>query len=362
MDSSSTEQHSSLRTLFDTANGLRQNLDTIPDPSSAVYQEHLRAALAAFHQCRQLAERFAIFSPNEIEDDISTSDLQFILIDFYLGEIILQSSVTDRKTILLQAQAAYERYLKCLDSYDMLSKVDIKLYQGYLSSRTEFSLLSNADPTARRNTKVARYKREQELKLKIEYLTQVPLALQNDDSASREIYLAQIQLCTHKTFHALDIIAQELKILALIPQTSPVPQPDEREVDYRQRNGVPIDHYSDRLDPPISQLMNNGKAGPILSKDGKPLKPFTLLDSRQRLRDGVFRQDHALPTMTIDEYLEEEKRRGGMIDGGGEQSGRSQQIDEDDMDQADRETMKAREWDEFVEANPKGSGNTLNRG
>ena len=51
-----------------------------------------------------------------------------------------------------------------------------------------------------------------------------------------------------------------------------------------------------------------------------------------------------------------------MIDGGGEQSGVRQQPDEDNVEKADQETMKAREWDEFVEANPKGSGNTLNRG
>lgn len=147
-----------------------------------------------------------------------------------------------------------------------------------------------------------------------------------------------------------------------MPPTPP-PGPEEREADYRERNGQCRDPYSDRLDPPISQLINGRKAGPILSKDGKPLKPFTLLGSRQRLRDGVFRPDHSLPTMTIDEYLAEEKRRGGMIDGGGgEQSGMPAEPDEDNSEKADAETMKAREWDEFSEENPKGSGNTLNRG
>ena len=87
-----------------------------------------------------------------------------------------------------------------------------------------------------------------------------------------------------------------------------------------------------------------------------------LLDQRQKFRDGVFRPDHSLPTMTIDEYLEEEKRRGGMIKGGGEQSGIPEVVNEDDLEKADAETMKAREWDEFTEQNPKGSGNTLNRG
>jgi len=66
--------------------------------------------------------------------------------------------------------------------------------------------------------------------------------------------------------------------------------------------------------------------------------------------------------MTIDEYLEEEKRRGGIIEGGGEQSGIRLEPDEDNLEKADAETMKARAWDEFKEENPKGSGNTLNRG
>ena len=51
-----------------------------------------------------------------------------------------------------------------------------------------------------------------------------------------------------------------------------------------------------------------------------------------------------------------------MIEGGGAQSGLQPEPDEDNVAKADAETMKAREWDEFTEANPKGSGNTLNRG
>ena len=187
------------------------------------------------------------------------------------------------------------------------------------------------------------------------------MELQGDDAALREIVLAEIQLCVHHTFHSLDIIGQELKILALMPNTL-TPRPEDRAADERQRNGQAGNDYSERLDLSLSRLSNKSKAGPILDKDGKPLKPFTLLDSRQTIRDGVFRPDHSLPTMTIDEYLAEEKRRGGIIEGGGEQSGRPAEPDEDNLEKADLETMKAREWDEFTEANPKGSGNTLNRG
>jgi hypothetical protein len=57
--------------------------------------------------------------------------------------------------------------------------------------------------------------------------------------------------------------------------------------------------------------------------------------------------------MTIDEYLEEERARGGIIEGGGEASGLSPEPDEDNFEKADAETYKAREWDEFTEANPR---------
>lgn len=57
--------------------------------------------------------------------------------------------------------------------------------------------------------------------------------------------------------------------------------------------------------------------------------------------------------MTIDEYLEEEKRRGGIIEGGNGKSWVGELPNEDDMERADAETLKAREWDEFVEANAK---------
>lgn len=98
-----------------------------------------------------------------------------------------------------------------------------------------------------------------------------------------------------------------------------------------------------------------------MDKKGKPMQPFTLLDRRSQLQQGVFRSGHNLPTMTIDEYLAEEHRQGNVLQGG-EQSGVQPVIDEDDLDKADEETMKARAWDEYVEANPKGAGNTLNRG
>lgn len=112
-----------------------------------------------------------------------------------------------------------------------------------------------------------------------------------------------------------------------------------------------IKAFSDRLDV-VTDLSSANKS-PILSSNGKPLRPFTLLDTRQSLRKSVFRPGHNLPTMTIDEYLEEERARGGIIEGGGQASGIRTLPDEDNYNVADDETLKAREWDDFKEANPR---------
>ena len=194
----------------------------------------------------------------------------------------------------------------------------------------------------------------------MEYLARNEARLQSDDDDTRRLYLAELQLYTHQTFQSLDLLMQELSMLALMKNAPPPPQLQPE--DLRQRvGGLGGANYSDRLDPSISQLLGRGRGGPILNSKGKPMQPFTLLDRRTQLQQGVFRSGHNLPTMTIDEYLEEEHRRGNVLQGG-EQSGIIPEVDEDDFDKADEETMKARAWDEYTEANPKGSGNTLNRG
>jgi len=172
------------------------------------------------------------------------------------------------------------------------------------------------------------------------------------------LYLAEIALSVNRAFSALDMITQELDILSRMRQAEPIRNgstPDQR---------IPAgpDGYSERLDGPATMAGLGKKGGPLLSSKGKPLQPFTLTNKRTQLQQGVFKPDHSLPTMSIDDYLEEERRRGGIIDGGGNANAPQLEPDEDNMELVDAATIKAREWDEFVEANPKGAGNTLNRG
>ncbi|KAG5917674.1 hypothetical protein E4U42_007163 [Claviceps africana] len=114
-----------------------------------------------------------------------------------------------------------------------------------------------------------------------------------------------------------------------------------------------------RLDEPFQRRLLH-KGGPLLSRQGRPLQPFTLVGSRTDLAAGVFRPGHNLPTMSVDEYLEEERRRGGILEGGTDPA--PVVLDEDDAEAVDRETYKARRWDDFKDENRRGAGNTLNMG
>lgn len=169
---------------------------------------------------------------------------------------------------------------------------------------------------------------------------------------------AVLPAVAHQTFQDLESINRELEVLSQAPAapTEHAPVPD----DIRRRIGAPEDEYTEKLDRPLGSLL--GQGGPLLAKNGKPLQPFTIVGGRQDLRKGVFRPGHNLPTMSIDEYLDEERRQGNIIEGGGEASYARPEPDEDDYEKADAEMYKARDWDEYQEANPRGSGNTLNMG
>ncbi|MCJ1447653.1 MAG: hypothetical protein MMC23_008164 [Stictis urceolatum] len=362
----SSDSQSNLKSLYTKALFLQSQLDTL-QASTTQYASTLRSALSAFEECQRFASSISLFSPNETLDDISSADLPYLSIDYHLATLLprfplssTSSGAPDpapRRQLVSSAQDGYGSFLSRLDDYFLLSPSDRKLHARWTANRDAFTLLSASDPAQRRETKIARFRQEKELKAQLETLEEASKSITVDEDTVRRLRIKELSLHAHLAFHALDMLAQEAAILKRAP-AEPVSvagaDEDRRE---RERRG---DGYSERLDAGLRARGNGGRGGPILSPAGKPLQPFTLLDGRREVRDGVFRSGHRLPTMSIDEYLEAERARGGIIEGGGEPE--VKEVDEDDLEAADRETEKKREWDEFVEANPRGSGNTLNRG
>jgi hypothetical protein len=68
----------SIKTLFGVAESKRKAVETSRDSNSSSYKENLAAAIATFEECRELADRLSLFSPNETLEDIATGDLQYV--------------------------------------------------------------------------------------------------------------------------------------------------------------------------------------------------------------------------------------------------------------------------------------------
>lgn len=359
---SSSDEPQSVRAIHDAADSKRRTLESNPDATSPSFAADLDACISLYTRLLEQISAVSLFSPNETLEDIATSSLPYLLTHYRLGDLISRIPARDpsaRKTVVGRSRGAFEGFLSLTEGYGLLLDTGSKkLLDRYREEGERFEVVAaGKDATARRNGKIEAFRAEKQLRERLEFLKRDPGYLDRggDEELVRDAYLAEIALAVHKTFQALDGLNREMEILALAPP-HPIPSPTSP-------TGNPDDIFTARLDTPLRpQGSLTNPSGPLLSQKGKPLQPFTLVGSRAELAQGVFRPGHNLPTMSIDEYLEEEHRRGGIIEGGGEASGIKPQVDEDDMELADKETYKAREWDEFKDHNRQGAGNTMNMG
>ncbi|KAH8117003.1 TAP42-like protein [Phellopilus nigrolimitatus] len=355
-------------------------------PLQTLYSRALRTASKAsvLPTIEDETQALHLFSTNETLEEVSTRDLIYMTVPFILAELESSARATqrdDRLARLRKAQVHFKLFISLLDDYHVLPEEEKKIY-GQKSSGI-------ADPAKRREVKIAQFKKEKEIKNKISALRarrgQTDLDMSNtynlvdsllpastssdednNEDVTRETTLVLLRLQWAQTRSHLDSIGQELELLANAP-------PEEPRVD-ESRQHTADDTW--RIESAPNSLTN--QQGPLLDVSGRPLRPFTILPAgageRARMQGEVFRPDHRLPTMGIDEYLEEERRRGNIIDGGGPQSAnvptKKEQLALDaELDgthggeeRAEEKRLEDERWAQYTDANPRGAGNTMNRG
>ena len=155
---------STLRSTIWEAEAQKRKLDQFSSSTSTEFQETLLSAIKNYQEGLRLVAQLHLFSSNETVDDISDGDLKYLLLDYYLAELILKKIGNDRKDNLQQARHHYESFLRLLDNYRILSKEDEKLLETYTENPKTFSTASITSGSTRRAAKIARYKQEKELK------------------------------------------------------------------------------------------------------------------------------------------------------------------------------------------------------
>ncbi|KAF8599070.1 hypothetical protein BDV93DRAFT_477909 [Ceratobasidium sp. AG-I] len=337
-----------------------------------------------------------LFSKNETLEDISTRQLVFLSVPYATGELLLSLPAPDptlRQDVLVQAESELQKFISYVVDYGV---VDEAVIQGINKSA---QMMNN--PAMRREVKIQQYQAEKQLKSQIQALRSRSLSasvdepsnnydalrmllptpsqktgtvnqdedddLDLDDETTRELSILLLRLLFTQAHTSLLTLSQELQLLRSLPSNP---------TSTSEPASAPPQDNTWRLDQPRGGP--DGR-GPLMDPQGKPLRPFTIMPSRQmvdrtRLQQEVFRPDHRLPTMTIDEYLAEEERRGNIITGGGKASQEaptsSEQLTVDSEqdgtvfgdEKTEEKRIKDEEWAAYTDANPKGMGNTMNRG
>ncbi|KAK2466766.1 hypothetical protein APHAL10511_001024 [Amanita phalloides] len=363
-------------------------------------QEMIRSCLKDLKTLESRVAVLSLFSPNEHLEDIGTKDLVYLSVPYVLSEVLGRVRATDtldRVQLLGQEQRLLRHFVSSIENYDIVSETDRALYQRKVTR--------DARPEQKREIKIMQYKKEKNLRAKLEairhrrglrpatsddrndfdlismllpsssdshsYETEEESGSDTED-ALREATVVLLRILYFKAQNQLESLEQERELLRNAP-------PDMRsEEEVGREQGRMADENLWRVDVPQSFDHGSDGKGPLFDSSGKPLRPFTIISSeasnRARLQAQVFGPSHRLPTMTIDEYLEIERQRGNIISGGGHASQEAPTSTEKlalaaEMDgtresegKAEELRQKEENWAQFTEANPRGAGNTMNRG
>ncbi|GMG31231.1 unnamed protein product [Ambrosiozyma monospora] len=308
-----------------------------------------------------------LFSGNEAVDEIQSSHLRYLGLDYLVAKLFEnQGGLDTRLQSLRLSNKNYLKFLNTCDDLEILDKKQSKLCEALnddlsLESFEAGSGLKNA--VNRREFKIENYKMEKALtaslkKLKIDDNDEnAAISVGGmDDETVRSLYLDQLKLYILKSVQSLESNLMEVEMLKNMPPRPTGPsqtsqsEHHEKQDERQKKKNVFTDSFTTKLEVNPNTISKKD----LLSKEGKVLQPFTIVSSRQQLQNKVQGTGQVLPTMSIEELVDQELANGGMV----KPQEPEPEVDEDDMDAADKETYKKRDWDLFTEANPRGSGNS----
>lgn len=324
-------------------------------------------------------------SANETIDDVATMDLRCVLAQRLVGLAHARRVADDDGALAMRrACDAMERFLEDVTALECAPKSEREAIEAALgrddddhdvdedekSGRAEEASTSSNVKTATRfmslggmtrdarGDKLRRFKRRKEIRARVDAVRAAMARLDDDEDASddetnrgndedelaREYWILEIESAILDTLDELPTMRMEREMLERRDEIE-----ETREIEERRRAAE-----DDRVGRAGAQNFTIERATAALTLDAAA-------DHRSRFRDGVFKPSHILPTMTVEEFGEIERkemlereiqsaRRAALRDA--ERAAKStDEIEEEELRQA-------REWDDFKDDNPYGSGNS----
>ncbi|KAH1037912.1 hypothetical protein J1N35_039655 [Gossypium stocksii] len=386
----------SLSALFEQARKIHLTVT-----ESGADQDLVKKGCEVLEKCEDMISKLGLFSSNETKDDISTNNLKYLLVPFYLAELTEKLAQEERIQILKISQAKLKEFISFCEAMELVP-------QEELEASVQGASNSFAD---RRALKIARFRRQRAAEAKLTEIKErkerrgrstkaaalsTPVEVGEDDlldddgEEEREAWLTTISLAICKAFDLLEMLKKEEEMLSAIKEK----QLKEGEKEFSQailddrtkkaeawhRDAAARAQYTQPAAPitcaTFAQDVIEGRANVSQAHDHKhqpmifgpqSLIGGSLTSERERMAAQVFQPAYRMPTMSIEEAgLREmemmnkwQERNAKMFEEANSawykdkpKMGPSEDDEDDDAAQE-----KARAWDDWKDDNPRGAGN-----
>nr|GMC71967.1 PP2A regulatory subunit TAP46-like [Ipomoea batatas] len=387
----------SLSALFEQA----RKVHSMATESSAD-QDTVKKGCELLRKCEEMISKLGLFSANETKDEISTVNLKFLLVPYYLGELMEKISGGDRLQILKASQAMLKEFIAFCEAMELVPEDEL-----------ETSIPTGPNAFAdRRAKKIARFKRQKAAESKLLELKErkerrgrstkasalsTPVevgeedVLDEDGEEEREVWLTTISLALCKAIDLLEMLKKEEEMLSAIKEkqleegetliSQAILDERTKKAEAWHRDAAARSQYINPAMPitcaTFAQDVIEGRANVSQVHEHKhqPLifGPASLVGrnpttERERMAAQVFQPNYRLPTMSIEEaglkemeimnkWQERTAKFMEEANSSWHKENRNSRPGEDDEEDDDAAEERARAWDDWKDDNPRGAGN-----
>jgi len=379
-----------LGVLYERAHGL---YDAIVVRQARSGDEVVVEALSMLEACKKRVSEEALFSINEELDEIATGCIKYLFLDYFLAKVHGQYIRLDgRRSHLLVARELFGDYLQCCKRLGVLHEDEAAAVKAILDEDDDDDdeerqgsrgrkPLSSADQRAQ---KIAKFRRDKEARERIEALQSLLSHRRGEgedesdgdrEDRVRELSLLQMQHYARDCLDELPLLAQELTMLAHMEKLRAQSEGNGQLQQHQQQQGQGDNALLLPGRPPSPPRAD--RPGLLVTRTS--LGPNgELVMTRETVKANVFTPSMAAPTVSLEEFAEQEVqaalqretsaaqlRAQHQAQAGGDPTRRYAQVlldgDEDDEQAVERAALNDRAWDDWKEDNQKGSGNKANK-
>jgi len=370
-NSSNVERDSSMPSM---------SLDDRLDAARAMVESSPEECIPLLDSIQRDVQALALFSKNETLEDISTKSIPFLAVDHFLaialGNLRVEpGAMTRRKENIERSLTLWGHFLERLEALEILSKEETKEFHHLVEAHEGGSSSSLNSHGVDRTAKIARFKAKQQQRKEIEKLkalmerrNRCKIAPEDEmdghdlDSLERSLILKELQMFK---VEALENWSQSVRELPMIEQMIKMDSERQQKLKHSGEGAK----FSDRRPPPPS---NKGLQVTHITQDATTGQ---LQFKRDEIRSKVFRPGWSQPTMSLEEFGEREYQE-AIERGKRQKEAEARRVHqpkryeelvrdgmEDNAELVDASAKLDRDWDDWKDQNPRGSGNKMaNRG